>query len=179
MARIPRLLLRGESATYHVIARSALPGLPLGDVEKDFLLSLLRRLAGVYFAEVLGFCLMGSHAHVVVRMHTGEGVSDEEMRLRYLRSRSRESPPELLDGQIPSFRAKWGNLSEFAKEVKQTFPRWYNRTHGRAACTGPSRPPIPTHAGHPFRGMAATFWPIVGIGGRQVGRTGRHASESS
>ncbi len=132
MARIPRLLLRGESATYHVISRSALPGLPLGDVEKDFLLSLLRRLAGVYFAEVLGFCLMGSHAHVVVRMHTGEGVSDEEMRLRYLRSRSRESPPELLDGQIPFFRVKWGNLSEFAKEFKQTFSRWYNRTHGRA-----------------------------------------------
>ncbi len=31
MARMPRLLLRGEAATYHVISRSALPGFPLGD----------------------------------------------------------------------------------------------------------------------------------------------------
>ena len=131
MARIPRLLLQGESATYHVISRSALPGFSMGDVEKDFLLSLLRRLSRVYFTEVLGFCLMGSHAHVVVRMHTGEGVGDEEMRVRYRLSRARGSAPELLDGQIPMLRAKWASLSEFVKDLKQTFSRWYNRIHGR------------------------------------------------
>jgi hypothetical protein len=83
MARIPRLLLRGESATYHVVSRCALPGFPLGDVEKGHLLHLVRHLSRVYFAEVLGFCLMGNHVHLVVRMHTGEGVSDEEMARRY------------------------------------------------------------------------------------------------
>ena len=52
----------------------------------------------------------------------------------------------------------------------------------------------PGQAGRPFRRMAAThsegmaatcsdrmpatFWPIVGIGGRHVGMTGRHVSES-
>ncbi len=106
MARIPRLLLRGESATYHVISRSALPGFPLGDVEKDYLLQLLRRLSRVYFAEVLGFCLMGNHAHLVVRMHTGDGLDDEEIRRRYRLARGRELPPELLDGQIPLLRHK-------------------------------------------------------------------------
>ncbi|MBI5016843.1 MAG: hypothetical protein HZB55_15330, partial [Deltaproteobacteria bacterium] len=132
MARIPRLLLQGESATYHVISRSALPGFSMGDVEKDFLLSLLRRLSRVYFTEVLGFCLMGSHAHVVVRMHTGEDVDDDEMRVRYRLSRARESASELMDGQIPLLREKWASLSEFVKELKQSFSRWYNRTHGRS-----------------------------------------------
>jgi REP element-mobilizing transposase RayT len=100
-------------------------------VEKDFLLALLRRLSRIYFAEVLGFCLMGNHAHVVVRMHTGEGVDHDEMRRRYLLSRGRESAVELLDGQIPFFREKWGSLSEFVKDLKQSFSRWYNRTHAR------------------------------------------------
>ncbi|MBI5015358.1 MAG: hypothetical protein HZB55_07680 [Deltaproteobacteria bacterium] len=131
MARIPRLPLQGESATYHVISRSALPGFSMGDVEKDFLLCLLRRLSRIYFAEVLGSCLMGSHAHVVVRMHTGEGVDDDEMRRRFLLSRSRDAVPDLLDGQIPLLREKWASLSEFVKDVKQSFSRWYNRTHGR------------------------------------------------
>ncbi|MBI5016136.1 MAG: hypothetical protein HZB55_11720 [Deltaproteobacteria bacterium] len=132
MARVPRLLLRGESATYHVVSRSSLPGLPLGDVEKDVLLSLLRRLSRIYFAEVLGFCLMGNHAHVVVRMHTGEDLDDDEIRRRFRLARSRESAPELLDGQIPFFREKWASLSEFVKDLKQSFSRWYNRTHARS-----------------------------------------------
>ena len=48
MARIPRLLIDGEPAVYHVISRTALDGLPLGDVEKDYLLKLIQRLSSVY-----------------------------------------------------------------------------------------------------------------------------------
>ncbi len=54
MARIPRLLLRGESATYHIISRTALPGFALGGTEKELLLGLICRLSQVYFAEVSG-----------------------------------------------------------------------------------------------------------------------------
>ena len=32
-------------------------GYVMGDVGKDFLLYLIKRLSSVYFAEVLGFCL--------------------------------------------------------------------------------------------------------------------------
>ena len=40
MARIPRLLMEGEPAVYHVISRTALDGFVLGDVEKEYLLKL-------------------------------------------------------------------------------------------------------------------------------------------
>jgi putative transposase len=60
-----------------------LPGFVLGDMEKDFLLNLIRRLSRVYFAEVLGFCLMGNHFHLLVRMHPGENQSDEEIKRRF------------------------------------------------------------------------------------------------
>jgi putative transposase len=133
MPRIPRLLIQGESATYHVTSRSALSGFVLGDVEKEYLTKLLRRLARVYFVEVLGFCWMGNHTHLVLRMHTGEGVSDQEIRRRFLLyyGQGEEGKRELLDGQIPFYRAKWASLSELVKDFKQSFSRWFNKTHGR------------------------------------------------
>ncbi len=36
-----------------------------------------------------------------------------------------------LDGQIPFLKQKWTSLSEFCKELKQTFSRFYNKRHGR------------------------------------------------
>lgn len=35
------------------------------------------------------------------------------------------------EAQIPSFRSKWSSLSEFVKEIKQEFSRFYNKRHGR------------------------------------------------
>ena len=35
------------------------------------------------------------------------------------------------DGQIPSLRAKLSNLSEFIREIKVGFARYYNRRHNR------------------------------------------------
>jgi len=61
MARIPRMLITGEPTVYHVISRTALDGFVLGDVEKDYLLRLIKHLSSVYFAEVLGFAIMGNH----------------------------------------------------------------------------------------------------------------------
>ena len=55
MPRIARLVIKEEKAVYHVMSRTALDGYVLGDVEKDFLVNHIRRLAKVYFAEVLGF----------------------------------------------------------------------------------------------------------------------------
>jgi len=84
MPRIARLVVKGEPAVYHVISRTALDGFVLGDVEKDHLLKLIRRLSAVYFSEVLGFCVMGNHLHLLVRMHPGDEYTDEEIRKRFV-----------------------------------------------------------------------------------------------
>ncbi len=121
MPRIARLIVKGEPAVYHVVTRSALDGFVLGDVEKDFLLDHIRRLSSIYFAEVLGFCLMGNHFHVLVRMHPGEGYSDEEVKRRYKLYCGEEKDRELSEGPIPFFREKRSSLSEYVKEIKQGF----------------------------------------------------------
>ncbi|MDZ4183825.1 MAG: transposase [Desulfuromonadales bacterium] len=131
MARIPRLLLQGESATYHIISRTALAGFVLGDVEKDHLVRLLRHLCGVYFTDPIGFCVMGNHVHLLVRMQPGEAFSDDDIRHRFRRYYGEGSKRELLDGQIPLLREKWASLSEFVKDLKQSFSRWFNKTHRR------------------------------------------------
>ncbi len=83
MPRIARMIVKGEPVVYHVVSRTALDGFVLGDVEKDHLLGLIKRLSSVYFAEVLGFCLMGNHFHLLIKMHTGGDCSDEEIKKRF------------------------------------------------------------------------------------------------
>lgn len=131
MARIPRLVVTGEPAVYHVMSRTALDGFVLGDVEKDFLCDLIRKLSSVYFTEVLGFCVMGNHFHLLVRVHPGSEYDDEDIRRRFLRYYGKDSGREMSGGQIPLFREKWANISEYVKEIKQGFSRFYNRLHHR------------------------------------------------
>jgi putative transposase len=129
MPRIARMVLKGEPGVYHVISRTALTGFVLGDVEKDFLLNLIKRLSRVYFAEVLGFCLMGNHFHLLVRMHSGENQRDEEIKRRSSLYYGMET--EISEGRISYLREKWASLSEYVKEIKQGFSRYYNRRHNR------------------------------------------------
>jgi putative transposase len=131
MPRKPRMIVDGEPAVYHVISRTALDGFVLGGGEKDFLLQLIRKMSSVYFAEVLGFCIMGNHFHLVARMHTGEDVSDEEMRRRFETYYCGDQKRVLMPGQIPMFRQKWASLSEYVREIKQGFSRFYNKRHKR------------------------------------------------
>lgn len=63
MLRTRRLIINDETAVYHVMSRTALNGFPLEDVEKDFMLSLIRRYSALYLTEISGFCLMGNHFH--------------------------------------------------------------------------------------------------------------------
>ena len=67
MPRIRRLIINDETAVYHVMSRTALDGFPLGDVEKDFMLDLIKKFSLLYFTEILGFCLMGNHFHLLVK----------------------------------------------------------------------------------------------------------------
>jgi putative transposase len=129
MARIARLKVSGEPAVYHLISRTTLEGFVLGDVEKDYLLGLIRRLSGFYFAEVLGFCLMGNHFHLLVRMHPDSSYSDEEVRERYDRRYREEKAAALDDDQVRELGKKMADLSEYVKEIKQDFSRYYNKLH--------------------------------------------------
>jgi len=83
MPRTSRMIIDGEKAVYHVVSRTALDGFPLKDVEKDFMLDLIKRFSALYFTEILGFCLMGNHFHLLVKMIPEDRFSDEEIQKRF------------------------------------------------------------------------------------------------
>ena len=43
---------------------------------------------------------------------------------------------ELTEEVVSVLREKWGSLSEFVKEIKQGFSRFYNKRHGRKGFSG-------------------------------------------
>jgi REP element-mobilizing transposase RayT len=129
MPRTRRLIINDETAVYHVMSRTALDGFPLGDVEKDFMLDLIRRYSAMYFAEILGFCLMGNHFHILVRMFPEHKFTDEDIQKRYENFFGDDRM--FAPGWIPYLREKLSSLSEFVKEIKQSFSRYYNNKHNR------------------------------------------------
>jgi len=101
----------------------------MGPAENKYLLRLIKRFSRIYFTEILGFCLMGSHFHLLVRMHPEGKYSDEEIIKRYKLYYGEDK--KMTPHQIPFYREKWGNLSLFVKEIKQTFSRFYNKRQNR------------------------------------------------
>ena len=129
MPRIPRMVINDETTVYHVMSRTALDGFPLGDVEKDFMLDLIRRYSTLYLVEILGFCLMGNHFHILVKMFPEHKFTDEDIQRRYENFYGDGSM--FAAGWIPSLREKLSSLSEFVREIKVGFARFYNKKHNR------------------------------------------------
>ena len=130
MARVPRIMLTGEPTAYHIMSRTALEGFPMDDVEKDFFVEQVAALSTLFFTEVLGFCCMGNHFHLLVRMRPETDFSDSELKKRLAAFYDKE-PVFYEDGQLPYFREKLSSLSEFVREIKVRFARFYNKRHGR------------------------------------------------
>ena len=121
------MIIADEKAVYHVMSRTALDGFPLQDVEKDFMLDLVKRFSSLYFTEILGFCLMGNH--LLVKIIPEDRFTDEDIQKRF--ERFYGDSREFAAGQIPYLREKLSSLSEFMREIKVGFARYYNRRHNR------------------------------------------------
>ncbi len=130
MPRVSRMVIQNQTAVYHVMSRTALDGFPLAAFEKDFLLDLIKRISGLFFTEVYGFALMGNHFHLLVKMIPEDHFSDEEVKER-LELFYGEKCGAVGDGQLPFIREKLASLSEFVREIKVNFTRFYNKRHGR------------------------------------------------
>jgi REP-associated tyrosine transposase len=129
MARTPRILITGDPTAYHIMSRTALEGFPLGDVEKEYFVSVVRKVSKLYFVEILGFCCMSNHFHLLARMHAETDYSDEVVKKRLANFYGEDRVFE--DEQLQTIRQKLESLSEYVREIKVRFARYYNKTHGR------------------------------------------------
>ena len=129
MARIPRLLVPETPTVYHVMSRTVLPGLPFNAADKDHMQSLILHFSRIYFTEILGFCLMDNHFHLLVRMFPINHGDEASLRERFRRAHG--DTAVFSSEKIPDLRKKWSSLSEFIKDIKQTFSRYYNKQNDR------------------------------------------------
>lgn len=70
------MVIPDEQAVYQVMSRTALDG----SVEKDFLLKLFKQFSRFYFTEILGFCIMGNHFHLLIKMLPDTEFSDTDIK---------------------------------------------------------------------------------------------------
>ena len=129
MSRIARMLRPDKPTIYHAISRSALPGFPLNNADKDHLVSLLHTLSKLFFVDILGYCMMGNHVHLALRVHPESSVDEAQVRER-LESYGGEGT--FISAQdIEAGRKRLCSLSEFMRSFKQSFGRHFNKKHDR------------------------------------------------
>ncbi|MFT5853887.1 MAG: putative transposase, partial [Verrucomicrobiales bacterium] len=135
---------------YHVVSRVVNRGLVFGDVEKERFLKIVRKQLGFSGLELLSWCVMGNHFHLLLRVPDKEtalaGWTEEDFISR-LGVLSEEKYTHELLGNVKMWqgngcerlvtelagrvRNRLFDLSSFMKEVKQKFSAWFNLTHGR------------------------------------------------
>ena len=115
----------------------------LGNLEKEVLIRQLEALSEFCGIEVLSYCIMSNHYHLLIRVPKDVKLTDLELHQRvvnYYGKGSKEAYRlnQMLaeEGEIPSlWREKYlsmmGDLSVFQKLYKQRFSVWYNKRVGR------------------------------------------------
>jgi REP element-mobilizing transposase RayT len=129
MGRVRRLKVIGEDAYYHIVSRTVGGEFYLGDVEKEKLLSIIKSYSSLYFVRVIGFCIMDNHFHLLVKSETGEKVSDDKLLKTLCKFYNKDEVH--FKFQLPKYREKLSDISEYMKAIKLSFTRWYNRVNNR------------------------------------------------
>mgnify|MGYP002338700323 CR=1 FL=1 len=83
MSRLPRFLRSNTTTVYHVVSRTALDGLPIKDEDKDYMLDLVRKYSKLFFVDIMGFCIMGNHLHLVCQLQSKQHYQRSLQHLLY------------------------------------------------------------------------------------------------
>ncbi|MCC5806178.1 MAG: transposase [Opitutales bacterium] len=149
---MPRAVVpEGQDGYYHAVSRINGRAFLLTDTQRETFRDLMGRVAGFCGVEILTYCLMGNHFHLLVRVPGEAGeINDRELLRRagllYGRPTARSRQPltlagirSVLEGDNEADRdamrellmGRMGSLPMFVKILKQRFALQYNRENGR------------------------------------------------
>ncbi len=143
-----------EANYYHVMSRTCGGEVWFDDIEKEALRRVLWRVAEFCGVQVLTYCIMGNHFHALIAvphratfMQRFEGPEGENRLLGHLRTLYSKNYIEQLEMEIAqwrrlglesmvqnkleSFKRRMADLSQFVKEVKERYSRWFNKRRER------------------------------------------------
>jgi len=116
---------------------------------KEVLRKQLWQIADFSGVDVITYCILSSHFHVLLRIPDGESVvvSDKELMRRYRVLYPKPTPYQQADAKVLEMKlledgeegkalrkqllARMHDVSQFMKTLKQRFSIWYNRSHNR------------------------------------------------
>jgi putative transposase len=142
-----RIKVSGAAAVYHCMTRTVNGEMLFEDCAKEMLRQMLWQVAEFSGAEILTYCVMANHFHVLLRIPEPTPLSDAELMRRYKvlypkPTKFQSVSVEVLKSRLAAggeeaaeirrkLLARMADVSEYMKAVKQRFSVWYNRKHGR------------------------------------------------
>ncbi len=143
------------------------------DREKEVLRKMIWQVADFCGVQVLTYCVMANHFHVLLRVPEAGEVSDGELLRRYRvlypkPTKYQTAKIEVMEKHLAAggeeaeairrrLLARMGDVSEYMKALKQRFSVWYNRSHKRFGTLWAERfkSVLVQGAGNPLQTMAA------------------------
>ena len=132
-----------DPSIYHCISRIVGGKWYLDNRAKETLRRQLWRISAFCGVEVLTYCIMSNHFHLLIRIPEYSEVSDAQLLKRFAELHAESDVRVSMlaaalkeDGPCGRawrrrLQARMGDVSIFMKELKQRFSIWYNRSHGR------------------------------------------------
>jgi len=124
MTRMRRIKVNGEDAYYHIISRTVQQTYLMGNVEREKFVSIIKHYSDLYFVKVIAYCIMDNHFHLLVKMEPEHKYTDEEIEEKVRRNIKLGKDNKVID--IAYYRNRLENISEYMRQIKHTFSRWYN-----------------------------------------------------
>ena len=145
--KVRRTKLHGRVAVYHCMTRVVNGERLFKDREKEMLRKMIWQVADFCGVQVLTYCVMSNHFHVLLRVPERQKVDDKELMRRYQvlypkPTKFQADSVKVLTSKLKAdsegaeqlrakLLARMGDVSEYMKAVKQRFSVWYNRNHQR------------------------------------------------
>jgi len=128
------------------MSRTAYRSFLFGDEEKEIFMRMLFQQATFAGVDVLGYCIMGNHIHLLLRVEPVDSLPDEVLFERYRQYYGSQKIPQSTysvreleailqaggrEAEVATKRilSRMGDLPAFMRELKQRFTIWYNRKH--------------------------------------------------
>lgn len=143
--RQARIKQSGE-AYYHVTSRCALQEYLFKKKAKDMFVKMMRRAEVFSCVEIVTYCVMDNHFHILVKVPERREISEEELKHKVLVLYGEDKAQRIfrrwdafveagdaeeIHAEQDALRSRMFDISEFMKTFKQRFSVWYTANNKR------------------------------------------------
>ncbi len=143
-----RRLKHSGCCVYHLTSRVVQKRRLLLDVQREVWVRSLEKVAVFSGVEVITYCVLENHFHILVRINPGaQACDDAELVRRYralygneraawsgldadeLAHALAQGPADVAASIRERLRRRMGDVSEFMRTLRQRYVKWFNRTY--------------------------------------------------